>query len=753
MKKKNTRSSHLARTALANFDRSFALLAFRSLVLITGFALMVPAGYAATVDMGSKTHQVSANPSMTFLQVLASVGPLEYLSGATVTLKDAQGQVVAQGKTNVRGSTMFTLDEQQISQLPLSFITSGGKIIGATGDQIKGPAFRGHLRGQISDVAKGKHVMAYLDLLSTGASLLNTKGLSYPMAIQSIRAAFGIGKGFPDQGLRYRNNHVGWTELKGAIQKNGGHDQFIRQLVKRISRGESIRELAPSRHKTIRRNAGATQSAASYPQCDVPLGNSVGSGGASTDLIKAFGVLATQNLLQYVGYFQSTTFSGLPVFGMLLYNTLSSGPSADALAAVEAQLACISAQLNYLQEEVAALTLITEVATATTCAADITNQYYIYGGLVDGAQPNADGTPSPYPLTASNSSFMADLPAWSPSSTMVSACGGGQVINNMLFGTAGGQGSAWQQVNKNYLSNYGNNWWTQVQAQQLQQFLSYWSTLLYDIFVLRNEYFNYYGQTQNSIIAAGNVPESSTTCIAGTTNVTPTFCAWNSNIANAFPEDLYSDEIGIIGSGISVMAYPAGLGLGVGQLGLNTPFLLNNWTNVGNGNGQYYAAQAVQSAIDQYAGLGVNPKGYGTAVEDFTNPQSTHGYTLTESNISALNNTGAGGLSAIAFLFGELSSPSSSEFKSVSLSNVNFCASNSMYKAHVGSGMSGYYYTEAVHIDAALNSTDFDIYPCKNLKECHNVPTNPIMSVLLGRSWWPGATTATSYVPPNPQTP
>ena len=62
-------------------------------MLITGFALMVPAGYAATVDMGSKTHQVSANPSMTFLQVLASVGPLEYLSGATVTLKDAQGQV------------------------------------------------------------------------------------------------------------------------------------------------------------------------------------------------------------------------------------------------------------------------------------------------------------------------------------------------------------------------------------------------------------------------------------------------------------------------------------------------------------------------------------------------------------------------------------------------------------------------------------------------------------------------------------
>jgi hypothetical protein len=61
MKKKTTRLSHFARTALTNFDRSFALLEFMSLLLITGFALMVPAGYAATVDMGSKTHQVAAS--------------------------------------------------------------------------------------------------------------------------------------------------------------------------------------------------------------------------------------------------------------------------------------------------------------------------------------------------------------------------------------------------------------------------------------------------------------------------------------------------------------------------------------------------------------------------------------------------------------------------------------------------------------------------------------------------------------------
>ena len=54
-------------------------------------------------------------PPAAHLQILASVGPLEYLSGAEVTVRDAMGVVIAKQITNSRGSTIFHINKQRLA--------------------------------------------------------------------------------------------------------------------------------------------------------------------------------------------------------------------------------------------------------------------------------------------------------------------------------------------------------------------------------------------------------------------------------------------------------------------------------------------------------------------------------------------------------------------------------------------------------------------------------------------------------------
>jgi hypothetical protein len=254
-------------------------------------------------------------PPVAHLQVLASVGPLEYLSGAEVTVRDALGIVIAKQKTNSRGSTIFHINQQRLAAAvkPLRFTTSGGQVIGQTGNQTSGPAFYGHLRGQISKVPVGKHTIAYLDLISTSASVMRSKTRSYASATKAVRAALSIGKGFPVNGIRFKNNHVGSAQLQAATEAYGGYDQYVRNMVHRINRRQKITELTPVIYATTaapQKNAAsdvltnairpseaqglqaqATQatSTSTYPQCNVPLGNG-SSTSASTEIIEDFGV-------------------------------------------------------------------------------------------------------------------------------------------------------------------------------------------------------------------------------------------------------------------------------------------------------------------------------------------------------------------------------------------------------------------------------------------------------------------------------
>jgi len=770
--------------------------------LLVGFFVLIADDCLAAAQLPTAPAN---RPAVAYLQILASVGPLEYLSKGNVTLRDALGHMIAKRKTNIRGSTIFSLSKAKLSsaRMPLKITTSGGRIIGLKGDKFPGLPFKGHLRAQIDKVPLEQHSIVYLDLLSTSASVMQSRTESYASSTKAVRDALSIGKGFPVNGIRFRNNHVGWTQLEAAILENRGYDRYVRNMVYRIKQGEKITELtpplrplssqpSPSRVDDIITNAlsgshqyvlstdqadtASTQS--TYPVCNVPFPNG-STNNASTEVIEDYGVIAMEGLLQYAGI-PSSSVTG--VAGMLLTGGADGAPTASQLDAVEEQLSCISAELGYLSEQVAELTLLTDVDQNAQCGNAVVNQYYTYQGLVEDAQ---DCTGSSCQLNSNNPSLMADLPTWSPSSTMVSAtCGGPLGTNNMLFGSAGGQGAAWQQLNQNYQStNGGYAWYTAAQVQQLQQFLAYWATVEYDLFLLTNEYDNYYQLFENATLAAGNVPGSATVCTSGSTNATPTYCVAQSNIANAYPPDLYSDEIGIWntvngGGGLAINAYPAGLAMGLGQVGLN-PYYLGQVTP---DPGSWSASNATNPSYNQFNSQGINPSGQPSAIEQFSNPQALRTLQPTKAQVSSiLNPQTPGGVQAWNFFVDELQQgwdwtpapPVYPEWytKNLTPSNTNqpptgtgfFTADNVGEFSHVAQGgpetcNDG---TEAATVttydfNTTIGSYYWQYTSCGGGATPNNsVNLAPVFGVLLGRTWWSAYASnnpPTSYVPPNPPT-
>jgi hypothetical protein len=728
------------------------------------------------------------------------------------------GVVIAKQKTNSRGSTIFHIKQQRLATAvkPLKFTTSGGQVIGQTGNQTSGPAFYGHLRGQISKVPVGKHTIAYLDLISTSASVMQSKTRSYVSATKAVRAALSIGKGFPVNGIRFKNNHVGSTQLQAMTEAYGGYDEYVRNMVHRINRRQKITELTPviyattatpqknaiadvltnairpSEAKGLQAHTTQATSTSTYPQCNAPLGTG-SSTSPSTEIIEDFGVTSISILLKAAGA-PSAAASGIA--GMLLTGGASGSPSASALQAVDEQLACITAQLSYLSEQIGHMAYTIDIESAVNCASYATTQYNNYSGLVADA---LDCDSPTCQLNGNNSSLVGtttvvngttqyvpgDLGAWDPNGSEVGSCSQGSTVNNALFGTAGGQASGWQQLNANYqMTTGGYAWYTALQVQQLQQTLSYWGTVQYYAFLLTNEYDNYYGFTTNAQNSAGNV-SGSAVCSTGATNLSTTFCAAMSNIGNAYPPDLYSDEIGIWntvngvngGAGLAISAYPAGLAMGLGQVGLN-PYYLGQVTT---DPGSWPASNATGPSYTQFNSQGINPSGQPSAIQQFSNPQALKTLQPTSAQVASItsNNYSQGtttGLTSWQFFVNSInqqapsgSFPIASEWTKLvattSTSNgTEFFTSDNVgnfSNAKQGGQETCNDNTEAATINTYnFNATIGNYYwqytNCGGGATPNNsVNLAPVFGVLLGRNWWPASVTnpPTSYTPPPPCVP
>jgi hypothetical protein len=447
-----------------------------------------------------------------WLLISASVGPLHYLSGARVVVKNRLGKRVGHAVTNTRGIALVTLSSEDVIQLPLKIITNGGRIFDPDSDALKGTRFSGHLQGEVSELASKGNTLSYLDLITTTATRLQSKNISYTESLVKIRAALGIASMVPAYVVRYQNNRVDWPGLDTAIKKQKGYDRLTRALARKIRQGKPFPDFVST---TIAVNSSRNaknppwkpvdDGVIAQASSDCNAGNNKGSGGSSTENIVDYGVDAIQALLALAGKKSLADGVGM-IAGMVM--TGSSSNDVDKLTGqleqVSAQLACISEQITYLTQQMGDLLLATSTTNASACANKIDAQYQSYQSWIEKA---ADGTVK---LDSSNTAFKYDLDQWGS----LNECGAS--INSSLFETAGGRISAWQQINKNYQYDY--KWYSQKQAQELQEFLAWWAMELHNSFVLVTEFNNYYGayQDANYFVRAENFAGSNK--IEGTDN-------------------------------------------------------------------------------------------------------------------------------------------------------------------------------------------------------------------------------------------
>lgn len=727
------------------------------------------AGYGSSMAsmMNSGTwnsvYVVPNSAPFTSFYVWASTGPLAYLSGATVTIKNASGTVIGSATTNRRGIVQFNLPSAAVAQFPLQIVASGG--------QANGQSFRGTLRAEASTVGiRTSTPIVYLDLISTSAKVLADNGYAYADAVKAVRASLGIGSRQAIDILRVKNNQVDNTKLLRAVLKSGGFDSYTKIVANAAAAGKPITGLQPSRwspgypvnaqQSVVFRSApnqsqavsaqaataSSTSSSASSICTTQPSNGS--STSASQTIVTDFGEIATSVLLQYVGLPKAAA-SGIT--GML-FGFIPSGTSqtTQALTNIANELDCISTQLAAINDEIEELQFTADLTSATACQDAIQPQWTLYQGLVN------DNIDTPSAINSTNPNVLTDVYNFNAVNT---SCGSS--INNSLFGTQGNPGAAaWPALNTTlYQPNY--SWYTQLQTQPLQSFLSYWSTMLYQQFVLINEYYNYYGEFTNAQSLSGAAADGSSGCAQGTTSNSATFCAQQANIQNAFPGDLYSDEIGLYQSGLAVNAYPAGQAVGQGSLGFNAYYLGTQiWfgQTTPPSNWSYPASALSQTAINAFNGNGINPSNMPSAIETFTNPQALRTTSVPSTNVAALTSSQpANSLTAAAswgtsmndfYLWAINQAPGS--WQALNNSQIGFYTSDNV-TTQTSQASATTLYNTTIHFGNFNGSWNTTVvcWPGLGCTPPGTPPVSgyqyPIMGVLLGRTWWPAAPNAATY--------
>lgn len=716
---------------------------------------------------GGSTSQYAA------LLLSASVAPLHYLSGAQIIVKNNRGKVVARGETNIDGVTLVRVPGNRMSNMPLRISTYGGKIHSQYPSESEGVRFKGHLKGEINTAPLGESTLVDLDLVSTIASKLESKLLSYKAAFDMTRMALGIRLDAPVNVLRYGDRYVDWATIDKEIAQRRGYGRFIKSIANQVRLGHGVSDLKPSSVSGRSNSSGdngedlvqakkalnAMTSDTTYNPCDSPIGNTNANGGSgSTEKIVAVGLESTQLLLTMAGQKNLAEGVGI-VSGMLMRDGKSgSSPTADAIDNVQKQLVCISQQLEYLDTQLKELALVTAVNTSADCTATVATEYYKYQRFVEDAQPKSDGSPSDYPLSSKNLDFVNTLNGWGPQGTAsISSCG--KVINNSLFGHDGGQSSSWQKLNINYQSAY--KWYSMTQVQELQQYLAWWSMMLYDTFILTNEYNNYYEYYQSARYASGSYEYSSTLCEPGSTSDTPTFCVVQNNILSAYPGDLYSDEIGVPLSGLGITVFP-------GARVLPSPVSTDPWPvldtkyMVQNFGLRNKTAWVLASVYDDIAtaweeSMPENPYAVNSTMETYWSPLVRH-YSATQDQVAILAQPGPPGpwsagaeSSAAEFFHYHVNQYSKSPWKSLETKYLSFYTSENQSKMQFD-GINYWLDLYSSYMSPKAFTAGF-FCSGKNNGVCDYYDPIYTMGILRQRTWWLGAGSAASYDPPRPPQP
>lgn len=779
-------------------------------LIVLGVAASAFTGVAAAQE--TAVAGVPAKPVVKKqVRVWAYVGPRGYLGGAKVTLTDRTGKVIGTGTTSSRGTHTFDVGGKSFA-LPLTVSTSGGRITAsALGKKVLAVPFDGHMAAVVYG-ATTRAGITHVNLISTAAAQIAGTRKAHDAAVAKVRSALGISKTSPDDVLQYRNSHVGFRQMIVAARRAGGFDEFATRVARAAAGGKRISGLRPTSanasaaiparlirakstkgfparpvstlpFKLPRNVATSRQSTApSSTVCQVGVPTEPTTGGISDTVITDVADVGVGALMKVTGAPTAATSS---ITGMALGEVGVSQETAEQqdLEMIADDLDCIGDQLNYLSSQIAELQFSINIATATSCAAAIDG-----GQAWDGYEflMSSDNTT---PVNMSNKDLRdVYIPTWNYVRT---ACSG--AINDALWGTAGTgtQGSSWAQLVMN--TRKGGKWYSPSQIQQMQTFLSYWGTKVYQQYVLTNEYFNYNGNMDAARQSAGVTKDSAgnTTCMSSQPS---SFCWVRSNIKQAYPTTLYSDELGKVSTGISYNAIPLGVfagkaitnpasgmaatvskyqasaGSGSGSATSVTPaWLYNyylNWTPYdGNGTGNKLRITAygltpecltkVKSncpgpqtnsqtrsftwdAAGWFNKLGVNPKGYGSAIQTYDNPQVTNRtpeYTLCSEVADLNSNNGLTGQKGIDALYAAMNQTGA--LSSVKSGDILYWAND--WKAQVIAQLR---YGNSVPNAYLTWQGCFGAQKSDWVGAYEYLPTGPTVVTITARPWWPGAASA-----------
>lgn len=666
----------------------------------------------------------------TLLKVWVSVAPLHYLADANITVHDAKGRLVGVGKTNNRGRSDITVKNASSVRFPLKITSSGGS------DQ--GTPFRGHVRAKTFSI--GAMVPSVkLDLMSTAATILSGSGRDYNKSLAGIRKTLGIGTGAPDYVIQVWNIHIDEALLKARERLNGGFNGVANAVARSAMEGKRYNGLEPiaannpprkpsfdyinKRIANPRTADGGISSASSTSSdalsvCAPPVGNGEAST-SSTELITEIGVVGMETLGEYAGVPGPVNSYAA---GAILDTGTGSDPLSDKLDAIQTQLTCISQQIAYLSEQIVYLSVQVSLNNAQDCGNKLDTAWQSY---FDGMN---NGT-----LVAGNKSFEELwLPAWREAHD---ACGSS--INTALFSRNGGSVPAWPTLVSTYETKRGGVVY-QSEVQEMQEFLAYWSEKEHQQFILRSEYDSYNQTYDDRELISGFDINNPELCIKGTTSSSAKFCVWSNNIKAAYPKDLYSDEIGIMSSGYGVNAYPSDL---------NARKILETYGN------EYAWGANGQKFFNEFNSRPLNTSETDTAIETWSNPRAYRDKPLYRADLTSF---GAYSDDLTSFYLSSINSDPNTFWKSLNASDVSFGALDAAsYRWCYTTPGTSYHYAYIYDFQASLNNKEsarFKTYTGCDLSNNSSTSPHPTLGYLLGRVWWPGSSTASTYQPPPPPT-
>lgn len=811
------------------------------------FVMLAALGVAASLFTGVASAQEGAaqasSPAkpkvLKLVRAWAYVGPRGYLGGATVTLRDGTGKVVATGKTSDRGYVDFDMKGKSF-QLPLTATTSGGSISALVlGKQVLAVPFKGELKARVFDPTT-RGPITRLDLISTAAFELAERGAAgapvskrdHDRATARVRTALGISKVTPENVLQYRNSDVGFRQMMIVAKRQGGFDGLVSHVAAMALAGKRVQGLRPpsanasaaipARLIRVRSlsalpkrpitkipftlpkglpssRQSSTDALTSPCQVGVPSTSS-STGGVSDQLITDVAEVGMGTLMKSAGMPTTATND---LTGMALGMVGVDGGSVEEAnqKALFSELDCLGDQFLHLSQQVSAVQLSEDIAPAKPCenALSNTNAWLAYQTLF------ADGKV----INSSNSSLTdIYLPTWFG---LNATCGGS--ITNMLWGTKGDPNSgAWTQLVSNTVG--AAKWYSPLEIQGLQTFIAYWSMQLYQQMILTTEYYNWYGKDDAAKNAVGVTTGSDgkTYCSPQVSLPSWTYCLSRSYIKQAWPDPLYTDELGVIRNSTAINAIPIGAfagaaitspaskmaatqskfrspnGNGSGSATAVNPAWLYNYylnftpysgTNYGNTlrifnyggvpscttkilsncpgpNTNSTSTSFAWGATGWFNAKGVNPKGYGgvaagaaSAVQTFDNPQNTSRTPVDCANASDVNSKNGDGIAGIDQLFNALNQTPNGG--TAPLSGLK--SSEIAYWVNDGnsfwSGQLQAGLSGYMYWKVCFGKGQSD-YSSWSIS---TIPTKPIFATLSGRSWWPGAAAAPNFYPVIPTGP